>query len=60
MTDCRICGKPFDETAPQETVFQEAGNWLAEEVWQDDGAICPQCLENRARLALMYCLELDG
>ena len=60
MIQCSICSKEFDETAPQETVFHEAGAWLAEEVWQDAGAICPQCLDNRARLAMMYCLELDG
>jgi len=35
-------------------IFHEAGVWLSEEVWQDGGAICPQCLENRARLVMMY------
>jgi DNA-directed RNA polymerase subunit RPC12/RpoP len=51
---CTICGKEFDETQPADSVFLEAGAWLAEEIWKDSGEICPQCLENRARLAMMY------
>lgn len=54
MTRCSICDKEFDETVKVDSIFHEAGAWLAEEVWQDSGAICPQCLENRARLAMMY------
>lgn len=54
MTVCSICGKEFDETVAVESIFHEAGAWLSEEVWQDGGAICPQCLENRARLVMMY------
>jgi hypothetical protein len=23
-------------------------------VWQDEGRLCPLCLENRARLVMMY------
>jgi len=50
---CGICGEEFD---PAETpsLFAEAGEWLAEEVWKDAGALCPQCLESRATLAMMY------
>lgn len=54
MIQCTICGKDFDENQPSDSVFLEAGVWLAEEIWKDGGAICPQCLENRARLAMMY------
>ncbi len=25
------------------------------EVWEDKGELCPLCLENRARLVMMYC-----
>jgi len=54
MKQCSICGSPFDENAEVSSVFQEAGEWLAGEVWQDAGELCPCCLENRAQLAMMY------
>ncbi|MBI1919961.1 MAG: hypothetical protein HYS23_02660 [Geobacter sp.] len=56
MKMCVICKNDFDENAPS-TIFSEAGEWLAEEVWNDPGELCPQCLENRARLAMMYLHE---
>ena len=54
---CAICRRRFspDEEAP--SLFAEAGEWLAGEVWNDAGALCPQCLENRGRLAMMYLHE---
>ena len=54
MKQCSICGAEYDENAELSSVFHEAGEWLAEEVWKDGGELCPQCLENRARLAMMY------
>jgi hypothetical protein len=54
MKKCSICGEEYDEAAPVASVFHEAGAWLAEEVWQDAGELCPRCLENRAHLAMMY------
>ena len=39
--------------------YAEAGEWLAGEVWQDAGELCPLCLENRARLVMMYCHEFN-
>lgn len=54
MTQCSICKQQYDESTPVDSVYQQAGEWLAQEVWQDAGTICPQCLENRARLAMMY------
>lgn len=54
MKQCSICNQEYDETMPVDSIFQEAGNWLAEEIWQDGGTICPKCLENRAQLAMMY------
>jgi hypothetical protein len=56
MKICQICQSEYDETAPA-TVFGEAGEWLAAEIWQDSGQLCPQCLENRARLAMMYLID---
>lgn len=54
MKTCTVCGTTFDDTVAADSIFLEAGAWLSEEVWQDAGELCPQCLENRARLAMMY------
>ncbi|CAH2032257.1 hypothetical protein [Trichlorobacter ammonificans] len=54
MKRCTLCREEFDETVPVSSIFQEAGAWLAEEVWRDGGELCPRCLENRARLVMMY------
>jgi len=54
MKKCSICGAEYDENAEISSVFHEAGEWLAEEVWKDAGELCPRCLENRAQLAMMY------
>ncbi len=53
MKVCSICNGEFDEGGDV-TVFVEAGEWLAGEVWKDAGELCPQCLENRAKLVMMY------
>jgi len=53
---CGICGKEFAEEEAG-SLFTEAGKWLAEEVWHDAGELCPQCLENRAKLSMMYLHE---
>ena len=57
MKICTICKTEFDENAAARSPYAEAGEWLAGEVWNDAGALCPQCLENRARLAMMYLHE---
>ncbi len=56
MKSCMICGQEYEEKESP-SVFVEAGEWLAEEVWQDAGKLCPQCLENRAKLAMMYVID---
>jgi hypothetical protein len=53
---CTICGVIFDENSAA-SVFIEAGEWLSEEFWRDAGELCPQCLENRAKLAMMYMID---
>jgi hypothetical protein len=53
-----MCKKEYDENAVQSD-YAQAGEWLAGEVWQDAGELCPLCLENRARLVMMYCSELN-
>jgi hypothetical protein len=53
---CSICGCEYEEMPPA-TLFSEAGEWLSEEFWKDAGELCPQCLENRAKLAMMYLID---
>jgi hypothetical protein len=55
-----MCQKEFDENAAPRSEYAEAGEWLAGEVWQDAGELCPQCLENRARLVMMYGHEINS
>ena len=59
MKQCSICGAEYDENLKVASVFHEAGEWLAAEVWQDSGELCPQCLENRAQLAMMYAHDVN-
>ena len=59
MKRCSICKQEFDET-DERSCYAEAGEWLAGEVWQDGGELCPLCLENRARLVMMYCPEYSS
>ncbi len=59
MKTCTLCAKEFDEEAPH-SLYAEAGEWLAGEVWQDGGELCPLCLENRARLVMMYHSEFNS
>jgi hypothetical protein len=59
MKICSICSREYDELAGFSSEYAEAGEWLAGEVWQDAGELCPLCLENRARLVMMYCSELN-
>ena len=53
---CTICRKEFTP-GDNRSVFEEAGEWLAAELWDDAGRLCPQCLENRAKLAMMYIID---
>ena len=59
MRKCTLCSQEFDETAAR-SEYAEAGEWLAGEVWDDAGELCPLCLENRARLVMMYCHEYNS
>jgi hypothetical protein len=54
-----MCKKEYDETA-EPSEYAQAGEWLASEVWQDAGELCPLCLENRARLVMMYYHEYNS
>ncbi len=59
MKSCSLCGREFDETAAR-SLYAEAGEWLAGEIWKDAGELCPLCLENRAQLVMMYHSEYNG
>lgn len=59
MKTCTMCKKEYDETA-EHSDYAEAGEWLAGVVWNDAGELCPLCLENRARLVMMYGHEING
>ena len=59
MKSCSICKQEYDETG-ERSEYAQAGEWLAGEVWQDAGELCSQCLENRARLVMMYCPEYNS
>jgi hypothetical protein len=54
MTDCILCGKPFDPQVLPDDPAVHAGRILARERYQDDGRICAACLASRGRLAMMY------
>lgn len=58
MKTCTMCKKEYDETVPLSD-YAQAGEWLAGEVWRDAGELCPLCLENRARLVMMYHHEFN-
>ena len=59
MKTCTMCKKEYAENAAQ-SQYAEAGEWLAGEVWKDGGELCPLCLENRARLVMMYGHEINS
>lgn len=58
MKTCTMCKKEYDENAPH-SEYAAAGEWLAGAVWKDAGELCPLCLENRARLVMMYGHEIN-
>lgn len=59
MKICGLCGREYDETMSH-SLYAEAGEWLAGEVWRDVGELCQLCLENRARLVMMYDHEYNS
>lgn len=60
MIPCKVCRKPFDPDQPPSTPEQEAGAFLAAELYGDSGRLCPDCLANRGKLGMMYCTEFYG
>ncbi len=59
IKECKVCGKPFDPAQPLTTPAQETGAFLAGEIYDDVGQLCPQCLGSRGELAMMYMREFN-
>ena len=59
MKTCTMCRTEYDENS-EKSEYAQAGEWLAGEVWQDAGQLCPLCLENRAKLVMMYYHEYNS
>lgn len=49
---CCLCGRLIE--VGEKNLFAQAGELLAEDVWNDSGELCNQCLESRGKLAMMY------
>ncbi|MHB1397183.1 MAG: hypothetical protein ACYDAI_09050 [Trichloromonadaceae bacterium] len=60
MKDCSICGQTFDPEQKPLCPDQEAGVFLAAELYNDVGQLCLACLGNRGKLGMMYCTEFYG
>lgn len=60
MKDCSICGQFFDPEQKPLSPDQEAGAFLAAELYNDVGQLCLVCLGNRGKLGMMYCTEFYG
>jgi hypothetical protein len=58
--ECKVCAQSFDPEAAAADPAQEAGAFLARELYDDAGDLCPQCLASRGTLGMMYCREFYG
>lgn len=59
MKTCSVCGQPFDPAQQPTDPAEEAGVFLAKELYGDAGSLCLPCLANRGRLGMMYLREFD-
>ncbi len=59
MKACTVCSKEFDPEQPPADPAQEAGLFLARELYGDVGDLCPTCLASRGVLGMMYCREFS-
>jgi hypothetical protein len=55
---CTVCHKEYDPGQQPSSPAEEAGAFMARELWDDAGDLCPACLANRGTLGMMYCREL--
>jgi hypothetical protein len=59
MKICSICGKTFDPAEQPTSPAEQAGIFLARELYRDADQLCLLCLASRGRLGLMYLREFD-
>jgi len=59
MKTCSVCGKPFDPAQPPTEPAEQAGAFMARELYGDTGELCLPCLASRGRLGMMYLHEFD-
>jgi hypothetical protein len=57
LKTCTVCKKTYDPKTPITDPAEEAGLFMAREVYGDAEDLCLPCLANRGRLAMMYCTE---
>ena len=57
MANCQVCQREFDPAVSSADPAEEAGRFLARELYGDDGRLCPVCLASRGRLGMMYLNE---
>jgi hypothetical protein len=60
MKPCAVCKQPFDPEAAGADPAEEAGRFLARELYGDADDLCPACLASRGILGMMYCREFYG
>ncbi len=60
MKNCSICKAAFDPALKQTDPAAEAGAFMAQGEWDDEGELCTQCLKSRGILGMMYCREFYG
>ncbi|NIQ98137.1 MAG: hypothetical protein GWO11_04650 [Desulfuromonadales bacterium] len=58
-TACSVCGGDIATVAGSDDPAEEAGRFLARELWDDEDHLCSRCLANRGMLGMMYCREFD-
>ena len=59
MITCTVCGKLFDPERQPTEPAEQAGLFLAREMYRDAGRVCLPCLASRGRLGMMYLREFD-
>jgi len=59
MKTCSICGQEFDPAQEATAPAEQAGAFMARELYGDADQLCLQCLANRGRLGMMYLHEFD-
>jgi len=59
MKTCSVCKKKFDPDRQPSDPAEQAGLFLARELYDDAEQLCLQCLANRGRLGMMYLREFD-